>query len=124
MSATRVDTDHQFRLDLEPERDAVRVCPRGEVDLATTDEIREKFDEMSALGFRRVILDLRGVTFVDSTGVHLALELCESSRSGAWEFAILAGPPAVERVFELIGVRSQLPFVPPAEIRYARWSRS
>jgi hypothetical protein len=33
MSATHLDTDLQFRLDIE--HDAVRVCPRGEVDLAT-----------------------------------------------------------------------------------------
>jgi len=26
MSATHLDIDHQFRLDLEPERDAVRIC--------------------------------------------------------------------------------------------------
>ena len=123
MSATHVDTDHQFRLDLEPERDAVRVCPHGEVDLATTGAIREKFEEMTALGFRRVALDLRDVTFVDSTGVRLVLELCESSRAGAWEFAILAVPPAVKRVFELTGVRSQLPFVAPTQIRYTRRSR-
>jgi len=124
MSATHAHTDLRFSLDVEPERDAVRVCPHGEVDLATTGAIREKFEEMTAVGFRRVILDLRRVTFVDSTGVRLALELCESSRAGAWEFAILAGPPAVERVFELTGVRSQLPFVPPTQIRYARRSRS
>jgi anti-sigma B factor antagonist len=124
MTATHAHTDLKFRLDVEPERDAVRVCPHGEVDLATTGEIREKFEEMTALGFRRVALDLRGVTFLDSSGVSLVLELCESSRAGAWEFAILAGPVAVERVFELTGVRSQLPFIPPTEIRYARWSRS
>ena len=124
MSATHLDTDHQFRLEVEPERDTVRVCPRGEVDLATTGEIRDKFEEMSALGFRRVVLDLRGVTFLDSTGLRLALELWESSRTAAWEFAVIEGPVAVQRIFELTGVRSLLPFIAPTQIRRARWSRS
>jgi len=124
MSATHLDTDYQFRLEVEPERDAVRVCPRGEVDLATTGEIREKFEEMSALGFRRVVLDLRGVTFLDSTGLRLALELWESSRTATWEFAVIEGPVAVQRIFELTGVRSRMPFIAPTQIRHARRSWS
>jgi anti-sigma B factor antagonist len=124
MSATHARTDLKFRLDVEPERDVVRLCPHGEVDVATTGAIREKFEEMTALGFGRVALDLRGVTFLDSTGVRLVLELCEASRSGTCEFALIEGPPAVERIFELTGVRSQLPFIAPSEVRYARWSRA
>jgi anti-sigma B factor antagonist len=124
MSATPLDTYHQFRLDIEPERDAVRVCPHGEIDLATTGAIREKFEEMSALGFRRVVLDLRGATFLDSTGVRLALELSECSRTADWEFAVIEGPAAVQRIFELTGVRSRMPFIAPTQIRHARRSWS
>ena len=124
MTATRLETDHQFRIDVEPERDAVRVCPCGEVDLTTAGAIREKSEEMGALGFRRVVLDLRGVTFLDSTGLHLVLELLALSRDAAWEFAVVEGPADVQRVFELTGVRSLVPFIAPTEIRYARWSRS
>jgi anti-anti-sigma factor len=122
MSAAYPDTDHKFHLDIEPERDAVRVCPRGEVDLATTGAIREKFEEMSARGFRRVALDLRDVTFLDSTGVRLALELWESSRAADWEFAVIDGPTPVRRIFELTGVRAVIPFIAPTQIRYSRWS--
>ena len=124
MNATLAVPDHPFHLEVEPERDAVRVCPQGEVDLSTTGAIREKFEEMSALGFRRVALDLRDVTFLDSTGVRLALELCESSRAAGWEFAVIEGPAAVQRVFELTGVRSRIPFIAPTQVRYAGWSRS
>jgi anti-sigma B factor antagonist len=124
MSATHLDSDHQFRLDIEPEGDAVRVCPRGEVDLATAGAIREKFEEMSALGFRRVVLDLRGVTFLDSTGLRLALELRESSRDAAWEFAVIEGPAAVQRIFELTGVRSLIPFIASTQNQHGQWSRS
>ncbi len=124
MSATYPDTNHKFQLEVEPERDAVRVCPQGEVDLATAGAIREKFEEMSALGFRRVVLDLRGVTFLDSTGVRLALELLESSRAAEWEFAVIDGPTRVQRIFELTGVRSVIPFIAPKQIRYSPWSPS
>ena len=124
MSATHPDTDHKFRLDVEPERDVVRLCPHGEVDLATIGAIREKVDEMTALGFRRVALDLRGVTFLDSTGVRLTLELCEDALSEAWEFAVVEGPAPVQRIFELTGVRPRIPFIAATQIRYASWSRA
>ena len=123
MSATHPCTDRKFRLDVVPERDVVRVCPYGEVDLATAGTVRERFEELTSLGFRRVALDLRGVTFLDSTGMRLALELSESSRADAWEFAVIEGPAAVQRVFEITGLRSLVPFVDPTQIRYAHWSR-
>jgi anti-anti-sigma factor len=71
-----------------------------------------------------VVLDLRGVTFLDSTGVRLALELLESSRAAEWEFAVIDGPTRVQRIFELTGVRSVIPFIAPKQIRYSPWSPS
>ena len=124
MSATHAPTDLKFELHVEPERDAVRVCPHGEVDLATTGAIREKFEGGSGLGFRRIALDLRDVTFLDSSGVRLVLELLESSRAAGWQFAVIEGPAAVQRILEVTGVQSRLPLIAPAQIRYAHWGRA
>jgi anti-sigma B factor antagonist len=121
MSATPSYADGSFRLDVEPERDIVRVCPRGEVDLATAATIREEIEELTAMGFARVALDLRGVTFLDSTGLRLSLELTMAARAEGWEFALIEGPADVQRVFEVAGVRPLVLFIEPSQIRYARW---
>jgi len=121
MSATHAHTDQQFHVDVEPDRDIVHVRPRGDVDLASVGEIRERFEELTALGFARLVLDLRGVTFLDSTGIRLVLELRESSRADGWELGVVEGPACVQRVFELTGIRPLVPFVELTGIRHSRW---
>jgi anti-sigma B factor antagonist len=58
-------------------------------------------------------LDLRQLTFIDSTGLHLVLfaqQLCQDK--GA-EFALIPGPRQVQRVFELAALVDRLPFREP-----------
>jgi anti-sigma B factor antagonist len=104
-----------------PEPGGVRVCPRGEIDLATVDCIRRHIDQCVADGCKRVVLDLRDVTFMDSTGLHLILETAAAARAAEWELRLIEGPVRVERVFQLSGIRDALPFVetPPAPSRHS-----
>ena len=99
-----------FRCDVVPERDRVRVVPIGEIDLATIDELEKPLHEMMAAGFERVVLDLREVTFIDSTGVRLVLALDSQSRHGGPAFSLIPGPEEVQRVFRTVGVLELLPF--------------
>ena len=116
-SEIRVADEHaderpaKFRVDVEPEREVVRVCPIGEVDLGTVGEVRAKLDELRSNGFSHVILDLRGTTFLDSSGLRLAVEVNADSANDGFAFGIIAGPPEVQRAFELAGLNSRLPFV-------------
>jgi anti-anti-sigma factor len=105
-----------FRVDVRPERDVVRVCPVGEVDLDTVGVVRAQLDELTAAGFTRVILDLRNVTFLDSSGLHLVIEAQTAAASDGWEFGMIEGPANVQRVFEIAGLSERLPFVDPAEL--------
>jgi anti-sigma B factor antagonist len=95
---------------VKPERDAVRVCPIGEIDFSTVGDVRAQLDELRSAGFGRLILDLRRATFLDSSGVRLALDAHTASATDGTEFAIVPGPPAVQRTFEVAGISDQLPF--------------
>ena len=94
----------------------VRVCPFGEVDIDTVDRIREQLENATATGARHVVLDLRDVTFLDSSGLHLALEADAASRAQGWEFGLIGGPADVQRVFDLTGSRERLPFLTASEL--------
>jgi anti-anti-sigma factor len=101
----------EFRVDVAREHDAVRVSPVGELDVATIGHVREHLGEAMASGAGRVILDLRETTFLDSSALHLAVETHDwATRSGA-EFAIIPGPPPVQRAFDVTGLSARLPFV-------------
>ena len=105
-----------FRIVVRTERDVVRVCPFGEVDIDTVDRIREQLENATATGARHVVLDLRDVTFLDSSGLHLALEADAASRAQGWEFGLIGGPADVQRVFDLTGARARLPFLTAPEL--------
>jgi anti-anti-sigma factor len=108
-----------FSVEVCPERSVVRVCPVGEVDLSTVGEVRAQIEELKSAGFTRVVLDLREVTFLDSTGLRLMLEEQASSRADGWEFAVIDGSTAVQRLFDVTGLRSMIRFVDPSSLRLA-----
>ena len=109
-----------FRVDVEPEREFVRVCPHGEIDVATTGTVRERIADLMKEGFRRIVVDLRQATFLDSTGLRLMVDLDASSRSAGWRFAIIAGPAEVQRAFEVTGLLARLPFVDANDVTYGQ----
>jgi anti-sigma B factor antagonist len=109
--SSAADASSEFRVEVEPDRYAVRVCPIGDLDLSTVGEVRARLDELRSAGFSRLILDLRGASFLDSSGVRLALDAHAASAADGTEFAIVPGPPAVQRTFEVAGLSDWLPFI-------------
>ncbi len=113
MSATRsvpAPDEAPFRVEVQPNRDLVRVVPIGELDLATVGELAAQLRELRDAGFKHFVLDLRRLEFIDSSGLHLILQLDSDARKETYEFAIIAGPPAIHRLFELTGAAEHLPF--------------
>jgi anti-sigma B factor antagonist len=111
MDAAAIRAAVDFRVDVAHERAAVRVCPVGELDVGTIAQLRARIDEATAAGAGCLILDLRGVTFLDSSGLHLAVETNEWAARTGTEFAIIAGPAGVQRTFDVAGLSNRLPFV-------------
>ena len=101
----------EFRVDVAREHDAVRISPVGEVDLATIGCVHARVDEVLAAGTARLILDLRATTFADSSVLHLAVKTQERAARDEIPFAIIPGPPVVQRTFEVAGLSDRLPFV-------------
>ena len=102
-----------FRVEVEQEREAVRTCPIGDIGLDTVEELRAQLEELTSAGATGLILDLRGTTFLDSTGLRLAMDTHATSTANGCEFAIFTGPPSVQRALELTGLTAHLPFVDP-----------
>jgi len=93
--------------------DAARVHPIGSLDMATVPVLERQLEELREAGFRRLIVDLGGLWFMDSTGLKLALTWHAAAQQDGFDIAFLPGPPAVQRVFELTGTNEHLPFIDP-----------
>jgi anti-anti-sigma factor len=102
-----------FRCDVIPERSRVRIAPVGELDLVTTPTLARTVRELLDAGFDHLILDLGGLEFVDSTALRLILDLHTEAAQGSFRFGLIAGPRAVQRIFELSGTEAMLPFEQP-----------
>jgi anti-sigma B factor antagonist len=102
-----------FRLEIVDERDRVRVAPVGELDLATAEPLAQAIRELRGLGVTHLILDLRRVSFMDSSGLRVALDLHTEATGNGLRLELLPGPPHVQRIFELTGTHDQLPFATP-----------
>lgn len=106
-----------FRCEVEPRRDVVYVRPCGELDLATVPVLEHELKELAAAGFGRLVLDLRELRFLDSTGLRLILEWDAKARSDGLSFDLIRGPAAVHRLFELTGTTKTVSFVEAAASR-------
>jgi anti-sigma B factor antagonist len=87
---------------------ACRLKLTGEFDLSG----RELADELlaGANGERKIVLDLSELDFIDSMGIHFVVTAHQAAQAEGRDFAIVRGPPAVDRVFKLVGLGDVLPF--------------
>jgi anti-sigma B factor antagonist len=58
----------------------------------------------------RVLLDLSALSFIDSVGMGVVIRFAQDLQARAIPLRIIPAPPAVHRVFELMGVADALPF--------------
>ena len=94
------------------QRDAgVVVIATGEIDLWSAPEVNAT---LARYGTRdtSVVLDLRGVTFMDSSGLGLIVESNQRARTRGFRFAIAVGGASdVHRILEMSGLTKVLEFV-------------
>jgi len=91
------------------------VTVRGEVDLAAVDELRECIERFRD-GGRPLVLDLAGVTFMDSTGINTLIWAHQLQDRGQEAVVVVQNPSdPVRRVLALSGLNGVFRIEPAAE---------
>lgn len=93
----------------------VSVVLDGELDIANVAAVDGQLRE-AARGSQVVVLDLRRLEFIDSSGLHLIVDTDERIRAAGGKLLVVRGPESVDRVFRVAGLDQQLEIVdqPPA----------
>jgi anti-sigma B factor antagonist len=84
----------------------VRVA--GEVDLATADGMEAPILELLGSGFETVVVDLRKVSFMDSSGVRVLITSHNYAEDRGAHLSIVAGTSRSRDVLELSGAIDHL----------------
>jgi anti-anti-sigma factor len=107
----RMPFDPLFKVRYEEREGGVVVIASGEIDLATSPELRKALLDPQARA-KAVVLDLSGVTFIDSSGLGVIVGQQKRARENDDDFAVvIAGASAVERILELSGLVKVLDIV-------------
>jgi anti-anti-sigma factor len=86
----------------------------GEFDLAALPQFEDAIAAVEAEGPAAIVVDLSGLTFMDSSGLRALVTADERARNAARRLAIVPGPPPVRRVFEITQLDKKLDLVEDA----------
>lgn len=89
-----------FQIRRVVDRDGYVVAPHGALDLATCDELFAALEVALLSGSERVILDLRGLDFIDSSGLQAVLVADLIAVKRHKDFMVRRGPDSVQRIFD------------------------
>ena len=87
------------------------VALRGELDISTAPLAEEQLRQAEAGHPPRLVLDLSGLTFLDSSGLRLVLEADARARRDGRRLVVVRGPAEVQRVFRVTLLENRLDFV-------------
>ena len=100
----------RLEISVRPNRDAVNVRPVGELDLPGSRRLSAAIDELVETGFEHIVIDLRGLEFIDCAGIRTLLAQHGAAVRDGRRLSLVHGRARIRRVFALTGTLDMLPF--------------
>ena len=99
-----------FNIEVAYDGHETRLRPVGELDMSTSPRLEAALEDASLPG-RRVIVDLRGLDFMDSTGLTLLTRWSLAAERDGFSLALVPGNGRIQRLFELTRLVAHFQFV-------------
>lgn len=100
-----------FRLEVRNQGQATVIAVSGELDLASSPALQEELDRVAASDVPLLIIDLRDLDFMDSTGLSVLVRAHQRTEEQGRRLAMVKGPQQVQRLLSLTGVADRLTVV-------------
>ena len=104
-----------FRLEVRKQGRATVIAVRGELDLASSPALQEELDRAATSDSQMLIIDLRELDFMDSTGLSVLVRAHQRIEEQGRQLAMVKGPQQVQRLLSLTGVADRLTLVETPE---------
>ena len=96
--------------------ETVAIALDGELDMSTMAVLEQELQRAERKEPSTLVLDLRRLTFLDSTGLRMLIETDQRARRDGRHLMVVRGPELVDRVFAVTLLDRRLDIVdePPA----------
>jgi anti-sigma B factor antagonist len=105
--ATQIDqlfNQNEFGVTVRETGNVTIVALAGELDLATAGTLRETLLLLELDGGINVAIDLRGLSFLGSTGIGIIVAACKRIRAGGGTFSVWCDDGFARRTLEIAGL--------------------
>jgi anti-anti-sigma factor len=103
----------EWRAEETPEATTLR--PSGEMDLGTVSIFRDALTAATVRG-RSKVVDMRGIEYMDSCGIHALLEHAESCKQHGGLLVLVAPNAPVQKIIEITGLDDAMPVLASVEV--------
>lgn len=93
-----------FQVDTQTTGRAVMLTLSGELDLVSSPILAEALNGANQSDAELLVVDLRRLEFMDSTGLHLLVSAQQRAHDGGRRFALIRGGEHIQRLFSLSGI--------------------
>ena len=98
-----------LKIERNVQADTVRLSPVGELDLATVAQLEQEVMATVSHDARDVVIDLSGLTFMDSSALRLFLMLNQRATDEGWRLGLVNPSEQVRSVLQITGAEQSLP---------------
>ena len=89
----------------EKKRDALLVRLSGDLDHSAATRVREEMDRLiDETRPRRLLLDLNGLEFMDSSGIGLVIGRYKRMKRHGGSVAVIGPDPRIDKIFKMAGL--------------------
>jgi len=110
-----ISVQNQFQVEVSRNGATAVVAVSGELDLASGPELEAELDQLTGPDIQLVVIDLRRLDFMDSTGLSILVRAHQRLGSEGCEMGLVRGSQQVQRLLDLTGVAERLRLVDAPE---------
>jgi len=100
-----------FELSTEMNETTVRLVLTGELDIASAGRLERELEQVEQTVPAVLVLDLRELRFMDSTGLRIVLSADARAREQSRRLVVVQGPEPVQRLFHMTRLDERLEIV-------------
>lgn len=98
--------ESEFEVDVNAETRGTVLTVSGELDVASSRALEHELEKLGDVA--TVIVDLRGLTFIDSTGLGVLVRAHQLAKEHGRRFGLVRGNGQVNRLLSLTGLDTEL----------------